>query len=256
MTGLTDRLVGALSRAVKRAPALPDGVVVHAVGDVHGCSGLLDQVFGQIDRDRATLGAKCFIEVYLGDYVDRGPDTRGVIERLIARRETRDVKLLRGNHEAVMQAVWRGTDRLELWEQYGGIETMGSYGVAPRLPATLPNLMVMRRAWKAVFPAGHRRFLEGLQNSYSIGGYFFAHAGIRPGVALERQSEADLLWIRGEFLNSPADHGKVVVHGHTPVAEPELRANRINIDTGAFITGRLTCLRLNGASREIIGARR
>lgn len=184
-------------------------------------------------------------EVYLGDYVDRGRDSSAVVDRLIARRDgNHDVVLLRGNHENMFQAFLGDKLPIREWQKYGGMETVMSYGVDPQsLPADDPAAWVA--AIRALMPQSHLAFLRDLVDSWSIPGYFFAHAGIRPGLPLERQSADDLLWIRDGFLGDPRDHGAVVVHGHTPSPQPEFFPNRINLDTGAYLTSCLSCLRID-----------
>ena len=232
---------------------LPAGAIVHAVGDIHGRSDLLDDVFNRIDRDLQDFPDLQAVEVYLGDYVDRGPDSCGVIDRLIARSRDREIMPLRGNHDAFLEEMLEGSARLGQWQQLGGLETMLSYGVMMRAPSTRQGLERMHKEWCAAVPHDHREFFARLQTSYTIGGYFFVHAGVRPGVALDRQSEEDLMWIRDEFHRSKVNHGKIVVHGHSPVVAPEFCGNRINIDTCAYASGELTCLRLVGSSQEIVG---
>jgi len=252
MARIRDRFLGTIFRPSSGRPAVPKATVVHAVGDIHGRSDLLDNVFARIDADRALFAGRRLIEVYLGDYVDRGPDSRGVIDRLIARAQEREVVLLRGNHDEVFEELLTNRARLEFWVQFGGLETMQSYGVRLRLPVTAANVLEMHAEWVRSFPSRHRQFFSQLTNCYSVGDYFFVHAGIRPGVPLERQSAEDMMWIREEFHRSGADHGKMVVHAHTPVKAPEFRKNRINIDTGAYLSGSLTCLRLFGTSQDVV----
>ena len=253
MAKLMKLLRGLRAGPSARQAALPDGVMVHAVGDIHGRSDLLDDVFLLIERDLEGFTGQRAIEIYLGDYVDRGPDSRGVIDRLIARTRGRDVILLRGNHDVFFEEMLASSSRLDHWVRLGGLETMLSYGVKLSGPSTPQGIARMHEQWCEVVPSSHRAFFAELQNSYTIGDYFFAHAGIRPGIALDRQSEEDLLWIREDFHRSKADHGKVIVHAHSPVAAPEFHGNRINIDTCAYASGKLTCLRLSGALQEIVG---
>ena len=242
---------------LKRAPAppepsVPDGTLVYAVGDIHGRSDCLETVFERIDADPRRADADRHVEVYLGDYVDRGPDTRGVIDMLIARRAAREVVTLCGNHERVMQTVLADPGALPNWVQFGGLATMASYGVAATPPRDAADLMARRAEWLAVFPEAHARFLSELELSTTVGDYFFVHAGVRPGVDLADQREADLLWIRADFLNSKKWHGKMIVHGHTPVDIADFRDNRINIDTGACFSGKLTCLALWGREKSVL----
>ena len=226
-------------------PALPEGRVVYAVGDIHGRSELLERIHDAIDAASAAAHhVEDVTEVYLGDYVDRGPDSCGVVERLIARRVGHDVVCLRGNHEEMFEQFLHGEYAVENWQPAGGIETLMSYGIDPRPLATAPAAAWVEAALRRV-PASHHEFLLGLRDSHRIGDYFFAHAGVRPGTPLADQVPEDLLWIRDLFLGDRSDFGAIVVHGHTPSMSPEFRRNRINIDTGAYLTSRLTCLRID-----------
>jgi serine/threonine protein phosphatase 1 len=232
-------------------PAVPEGIRVYAVGDIHGCADLLDNVFARIDADRAASSAIRCLEIYLGDLIDRGPSSRDVIERLIERRGRREIVCLRGNHEDVALRFLADPPVLSTWTRIGGRETLISYGLRP-LVRGFDEQAALARAFGAALPPAHRSFLMQLPVFHVCGDFLFVHAGIKPGVALERQRETDLLWIRDEFLNSRAPFEKMVVHGHTPVPQPELLPNRINIDTGAYATGKLTCLRIEGSNLRII----
>ena len=231
---------------------VPDGVCIYAIGDVHGRSDLLDRVFSRIDADLAANPVLRPIHVFLGDYVDRGPDSSGVLDRLISRGQRHEVICLKGNHELFLLEFLRDPKMLEHWRKYGGLDTLMSYGVAPQFNAGEAQLELLADQLFDSLPASHRDFFARLTTSYSCGDYFFAHAGVRPRVPLDQQREQDLLWIREEFLQSEYDFGKIIVHGHTPVEEPEILPNRINIDTGAYGTGRLTCLILEGDKRWFI----
>jgi serine/threonine protein phosphatase 1 len=231
---------------------LPEPRRIYAIGDIHGCDVLLDRMIEAIKRDIVGLAPlesitprECLV-VALGDYVDRGPGSRKVIERLAHNPFPSDFIALKGNHEALFEQFIAEPETAGYWRQLGGLETMHSYGV------DVANVMrgkfydAAAEALEQAMPPAHRDFLGSLKMSVTVGPYFLCHAGIRPGVPLERQSDDDLLTIREPFLQSRADFGKIVVHGHTPVEEPELRPNRINVDTGAFMTGRLTCVVLEG----------
>ena len=231
-------------------PTLPQGRVVYAVGDIHGRSDLLDRVHRAIDA-RAATAQEQVTEVYLGDYVDRGSDSRGVVERLIARARDHDLVCLRGNHEEMFETFLHGELLVDQWKAAGGVETLMSYGIDPRALADAPDPVWVEAALRLV-PAAHHRFLTDLPNCHGIDGYFFTHAGVRPGVALADQVADDLLWIRDAFLGARADFGAIVVHGHTPSMEPEFRHNRINIDTGAYLTGCLTCLRIDSTGAALL----
>ena len=230
------------ARAKRRSPRLPDGMRIYAIGDVHGRVDLLDATFARIDANLTHSAPHRVIHVLLGDYVDRGPSSREVLDRLVERARLHHVICLKGNHESYLVEFLHDPSVLGDWRHFGGLETLRSYGLNP---AAYPSSAEERRlalALLAALPAEHKQLLRKLGASFSCGDFFFAHAGVKPGVPLARQSEHDLLWIRDDFLLSQQDFGKVVVHGHTPVLQPEFRGNRINIDTGAYATGRLTCL--------------
>jgi serine/threonine protein phosphatase 1 len=236
-------------------PTLPEGQLLYAVGDIHGRLDLLERLLSMIERDaRASGDANQRTLVFLGDYVDRGPDSYGVVERLITDLPPGfDTYFLKGNHEGILIDFLVDAWRLEHWLMNGGEETMVSYGVATqRLAQQDAPGEDWRQAFAEALPEAHRRFFRALQLSVSFGDYLFVHAGLRPGVPLAAQSEADLIWIREPFLSHAEPFGKIVVHGHTPAQEPVTRHNRIGIDTGAVFTGRLTALRLEGSSREFL----
>lgn len=224
---------------------MPDGVRVYAVGDIHGRADLLIRLLSRIDADLVAHPAARPIHVFLGDYIDRGPASRQVIECLINRSLSHEAIYLRGNHEAFLIEFLNDSTVLPQWQQYGGLETLLSYGILPQPDCDRGEQDRLAEALAALLPPNHRRFLGALSSSFTCGDFFFVHAGVRPGVALEEQEDQDLLWIRDDFLLSDDDFGKIVVHGHSPVENPEVRANRINIDTGAYATGRLTCLRID-----------
>jgi serine/threonine protein phosphatase 1 len=236
------------SRHTAKAPRLPGGVRIYAFGDIHGRADLLKKMFTVIDADISRSPVERPIEVYLGDYVDRGPYSRETLDLLIERSRSRETVCLRGNHEAYYLDVLRDPAKLDAWRQIGGLQTLMSYGVQPSLNPSAAEQVELIGALKAAMPPGHMRFLENLKPSFLCGDFFFVHAGVRPGIPLNEQQEHDLLWIRDEFLNSEEDFGKFIIHGHTPVREPDIRANRANIDTGAYATGNLTLLTIQGSS--------
>jgi serine/threonine protein phosphatase 1 len=232
-----------LSSQVKRSvPRLPDGVRIYAVGDVHGRADLLDQVFARIDADLACCPDCRPIQVFLGDYIDRGPSSRAVLDALIKRTYVHEMVCLKGNHECYVFEFLKNPAILGDWRQYGGLETLMSYGLKPPMNANIAQQVELAKALSETLPDHHREFLGGLSPSFTCGDFFFVHAGVKPGIPLEQQREEDLLWIRDDFLFCEEDFGKVIIHGHTPVRDPDIRPNRINIDTGAYATGRLTCL--------------
>ena len=221
------------------------------IGDIHGRLDLLERAITAIRRDTETHGADA-LTVTLGDYIDRGPSSCGVIERLAENPFPTPYVALKGNHEALLESFLADPAVGMHWRRLGGGETLQSYGVSVRrLIVGKTNEQAADRL-RAVLPARHVKFLQSLKMSFSYGRYFFCHAGVRPGVPLEQQRDEDLLWIRGEFLSSSMDFGKIVVHGHTPVREPEVLPNRINLDTGAFATGQLTCVALDESGHRFL----
>lgn len=243
-------LLAIAKRRKRRPPRLPEGVRIYAIGDVHGRVDLLDQVFSRIDAHLASHPVTRPVQVLIGDYIDRGPASREVIDRLIERTETHETLYLRGNHETFIFEFLREPTILGDWSRMGGIETLLSYGLKPSLNPNAAMQKELAIALRAALPKSHRIFLGSLQTSFSCGGFFFVHAGIRPGIPFAKQREEDMLWIRDDFLLHEGNFGKIVVHGHTPVREIDIRSNRINIDTGAYATGRLTCLVLEGEGFE------
>ena len=239
-----------------RLPQAPPDTRIYAIGDIHGCSGLLDRLHALIRDDAEQAPETRRVVVYLGDYVDRGPDSRGVLDRLIDGPGPGFERVfLKGNHEDMMVRFLAGEDVGPMWLHNGGGETLASYGLSKalaRFGVWLPDLEPVRRSLADAVPAAHRTFLESLAPSHVEGDYAFVHAGLRPGVALTAQVEADLLWIRQPFLDSDADYGYIVVHGHTPYRIPELRPNRINLDTGAVYWGHLTAMAFHGDRQELL----
>lgn len=229
---------------------LRDGFRIYAISDVHGRDDLLVAAFARIERDMRERPPGKAATILLGDYIDKGPRSRETLDLIVAQIRAADTTLvcLKGNHEAMMLEALAAPSEpvMGRWLVNGGAETLLSYDVDPgsRRRPRKPAEIVAEIGLKV--PKAHLELLRGLPSMIIEDGYLFVHAGIRPCVPFESQVEDDLLWIRDPFLNSPADFGKRVVHGHTPVAEPELRRNRINIDTGAFLTNRLTCLVLEG----------
>jgi serine/threonine protein phosphatase 1 len=220
------------------APAsLPPGQRIYAVGDVHGCTEQLAVLHRLIAADLAGRPPAEPLVLHIGDYVDRGPDSAGVIERLLRPFPAAGARVvnLRGNHEAMAQEALETGDRdaAEHWLANGGGATLASWGVARH---TRPH------QWREGVPATHLAFLRDLKPHHEAGGYIFVHAGLRPGVPLARQTEDDMLWIREPFLSWSGAFPGVVVHGHTPERTPTVRANRIGIDTGAVWGGPLTCV--------------
>jgi serine/threonine protein phosphatase 1 len=233
-------------KSIKK-PRLPDGVRIYAISDIHGCAHLLEQMLAVIDADIAHSKPYRAIEVFMGDYIDRGPDSRSTLDLLIKRAGRGNAIFLKGNHEAFLDEVFQDPARINDWLQVGGLQTLMSYGLSP---SPSPNDLEQRelvRELVAAIPPHHREFLSRLRLTFTCGDFLFVHAGLRPGVPLSEQREADLLWIREEFLQSKKNFGKYVIHGHTPVRSAEILANRANIDTGAYATGNLTLLSIQGS---------
>lgn len=236
-------------------PRVPDGVAVWAIGDVHGRLDLLKPLVEAILADAAETSATRKVVIFLGDYIDRGPESRGVVRYLIDLPKDAGIewRFLKGNHEEAMLDFLEDPTTGPTWCEYGGDATLASYGLR------LPQMKHKPEAWKhladdldhKVTPA-ELEFLQGLELSLSIGDYFFAHAGARPGIPLDQQSERDLMWIRNSFLDSEVEFEKVVVHGHTPTRKVYVDGRRIGVDTKAYESSVLTALQLlRGARRTI-----
>lgn len=186
------------------------------------------------------------MQIFLGDYVDRGPASREVLELLFARLHTHEIVLLRGNHEAMFLEFFDNPALLDMWRQNGGLQTLMSYGLKPSIRPGPEEQKELAETLAIRTPRAHRQFIATMPLSFSCGDFFFVHAGVRPGTPLKQQKEEDLLWIRDDFLLHERDFEKIIVHGHTPVLEPDVRANRINLDIGAYATGKLACMVIEG----------
>jgi serine/threonine protein phosphatase 1 len=250
-------------RAPRRSAAAGGtaGELVYAIGDVHGSYELLKELLAAVARDYASRAkGRRPILIFLGDYIDRGPQSTSVLETLLwlQRRNDIETHLLKGNHEQGLLAFVDSPQEGAAWLRFGGVETLGSYGVAPpELEKGPQDYVRARDELLEAMPASHLRLLQRLELMAIIGDYAFVHAGIRPGTALKAQTERDLLWIREGFLDHPQAFEKIIVHGHTWLGEdPQMLANRIGVDTGAFATGVLTALRLDDGQRGILQAGR
>ena len=257
-------MIASLFKKLKAKPVptrqakTPADTVIWAVGDVHGRLDLLDPLVGAILEDlaRSTVGRK--IVVFLGDYIDRGPDSRGVLDRLCWLQDQPGIEthFLRGNHEDRMEAFLVDPEVGPGWCEYGGREALRSYGVTPPvMKGDVGGWTAASLALNDALPDRQRQFLSRQESSFAAGDYFFAHAGAKPGLALSEQSPDDLMWIRQGFLEHTDTFEQVVVHGHTPGEAVHADVRRIGIDTGAYATGVLTGLRLEAAARELIQTR-
>lgn len=232
--------------------AAPAGMVLYAIGDVHGRLDLLSEMHDQIARDREARKAADWRIIHLGDYVDRGPDSKGVLEFIAAAMDRdRRVLALAGNHDVGFREFLVPGEFPGIFLKHGGPETARSYGVELDL-SSRDTLLAGQRALIDAVPARHAAFLRDLGFSAEFGDFFFCHAGIRPGVPLDAQDKEDLVWIRQDFLDHAGLHPKVIVHGHTPVPAAQMRNNRVNLDTGAVMTGILTALVVDGAEKRLL----
>jgi serine/threonine protein phosphatase 1 len=248
-SGWLRRLVGQAAKP----HAIPAGRRVYAVGDIHGRYDLLTALLERIWAD-ANTGSNTL--VFLGDYVDRGPASKDVVDHLLAlRRPGWEIIKLRGNHEQLMLEFHRDPQVYQAWRSFGGAETLMSYGVRPPSFSDSKEVARAHEEFTARLPREHLTFLTGLPCSHTIGSYVFVHAGVRPGIPLDRQLPEDMLWIRDEFLCFDERMEKCVVHGHTPAEHPVLRSNRICVDTGAYATDCLTAVKLAGEGCTFLSTR-
>lgn len=235
----------------------PEGMRLYAIGDVHGRHDLLAAMHRRIESELEYAPSSDWRIIHLGDYVDRGPDSRSVIDFLIEaqKRDPRNV-MLAGNHDIGMLEFLADGSPDGLFMNYGGVQTAQSYGVDfTRDAHVLGKAEAVRRGHMALMkavPRSHADFLRSLPFSVTFGDFFFCHAGIRPGVPLDRQNRQDLIWIRDAFHDHPGLFAKVIVHGHTPVPEAEVMANRVNVDTLAWNSGTLSALAIHGGDKQII----
>ncbi len=242
-------------RKKKTSVSAPEGHVIYAIGDVHGREDLLSDLVTKIEADLQSLGKGLIGNlVFLGDYVDRGLGSKGVLNHLLVLEKKLgegeiwgDVYFLKGNHEEALLHFLEDPGFGEQWLVHGGTETLLSYGVSPpKDQSDAHEWREVSMALKKALGGEHRSFMERLQSSVILGDYIFVHAGLRPGKPIEQQTEQDMLWIRKDFLSSTSRFEKKVVHGHSPKKLPYNDHRRIGVDTGAYITGVLTAVRLEG----------
>lgn len=232
---------------------LPDGQRVYVVGDIHGRLDLFEELIRAVEQDDLDSGPAETTMILLGDLVDRGPDSAGVIDRARRWQASRSVRILAGNHEEMFLQAFSNITMLRHFLKHGGRETVLSYGVDLGLynNSSLEELQALMVRY---VPEADRQFLQSFEEYFTLGDYAFVHAGINPEVPLEEQSRQDLLWIRDPFLGFTGQHSHTIVHGHTIVENVDERDNRIGIDTGAYRSGRLTALVLEGSERRYIQA--
>jgi len=245
-------------RTRRPASSTPPDCVVWAVGDIHGRSDLAERLLTAIRADLTEAGTGRRVVVFLGDHIDRGADSRGVLDQLcdLDADPALEVHFIRGNHEDRMEAFLTDPAVGPSWCEYGGRETLFSYGVSPpAMRSDMAGWGETALALAEALPEAHHRLLQRQTLSVTIGDYFFCHAGARPGVALADQAPEDLMWIRQPFLDHPAPFEQVVVHGHTPTEVVVSDARRISVDTGAYATNVLSAVRLAGESRLLLQAK-
>lgn len=238
-------------------PLLDADTVVYAIGDIHGRADLLMKLLERIDADAENFAGEMHL-VFLGDYIDRGLQSRQVIETLLSDRLARyQTYFLKGNHEDALLSFLSDPGFGPKWAAYGGRETLVSYGVKPPRSMSLNNEWnEAHNAFLQAFPNAHQDFFRTLPTQVQIGGYGFVHAGLKPGKKFAEQEDHDLMWIRDEFLDANSSFDVMVVHGHTPIDTPHHDHRRINVDTGAYFTGRLTAAKLTGQTVGFIATER
>jgi serine/threonine protein phosphatase 1 len=235
------------------APAVPPGTRIYAVGDVHGRLDLFEAIIAAIEADDAACRPAETTVIQLGDLVDRGPDSAGVIAAARAWSKHRTVRILLGNHEEMMLRAIDSDEVMRHFLRWGGRETILSYLGEPG-EYHRADLTGARTLMQAAIPEEDFDFIRSFEDSIAIGDYLFVHAGVHPDVPLDGQKTSDLRWIREPFLSHRESFGPVVVHGHTIADKPQLRHNRIGLDTGAYRSGRLTAMGLQGTARWLIEA--
>ena len=237
----------------KIQPYLPEGTRIYSIGDIHGRADLLQQLHKKIQKDAANYKGKKQL-IYLGDYIDRGEDSKQVIDLLLEQPlQGFDKIYLRGNHEQSMLDFLKNAEVGQAWFQYGGLATLVSYKVrVSKIPTKKADFEDIQNQLIERVPYGHISFMEKTEVSYEAGNYYFVHAGIKPGTPLKYQQPEDQLWICDNFVSYTKPHEKIIIHGHTITDEPDARPNRIGIDTGAYITGKLSCLVLENDTQRIL----
>jgi len=234
----------------------PPGERIYCIGDIHGRHDLLQQLHTNILNHAATYTGRKKL-IYLGDYIDRGDHSKEVIEVLLSDPlHGFDIVYLRGNHEQTLLDFLHEPEVGRSWFNYGGLQTLVSYGVRySKLPTSPNDLLALQADLRTCMPQSHVRFLEQTGLSYVVGSYYFVHAGVSPRLRLDQQQAEDQLWIRDAFIEHTRPYEKIIVHGHTITEEVDFQANRIGLDTGAYLSGKLTCLVLEDDQQELIQTR-
>jgi serine/threonine protein phosphatase 1 len=251
-------MFGRLLKPKRQPPATPEGLVIYAIGDIHGRADLLRPLLQSIVEEAARAPQRTLI-IGLGDYIDRGPSSREVVDILVdlASIKAVDSEFLRGNHDQTLLDFLGDSQHGPPWCAFGGREALLSYGVRPPTGRASPEAWTQARdALEAAMPAAHLDFFQNLKTGLEVGDYFFVHAGARPGLPLHAQSERDLMWIREPFLSDSKPFEKVIVHGHSAGELIHVDHRRINVDTGAYATGQLTAVRLQGTDQAFLYTRR
>lgn len=233
--------------------SLPPGLRVYCIGDIHGRNDLLNGLLSKIMADQVGYQGQLQV-VYVGDYIDRGMNSKEVVE-LLANQHcfSNESIFIRGNHEQALLHFLDDDSVGPAWLSFGGLATLASYGVAmAKMPTKRQDYIDLQQRLKEHLPEHHEQFLRKTIFSYQVGSYFFVHAGINPKYSITRQNVDDLMWIRDEFVSSKKNFEKIIVHGHTVSEKPEFRSNRIGIDTGAYASGVLTCLVLEGQEQRLL----
>ena len=233
-------------------PALPDGIRVYALSDIHGRADLFQKALEWIAQDAAQHPDKRIIEILLGDFIDRGMQSKQVLELAIAEPAHGHERIcLMGNHEATLLDFLHNAQVLRGWMSYGGLPTLDAYGVELPQDMTPNSFETLREQFTAALPETHRAFLQNLQTDYLLGDYYFVHAGVRPNVPLEEQRDEDKCWIREPFLSHKKPFEKYIVHGRTPLPAPQFYPHRVNLDMNEAAEDMLACLILDGTTKHI-----
>jgi serine/threonine protein phosphatase 1 len=240
------------NRAAPSAARVPSGIRIYAIGDIHGRADLLDHMSRLIAADLEASPHSGARALFLGDYIDRGLQSAEVLNRLARRDFPLPFSALRGNHEEMLLNFLKAPAQLDGWRHAGGLETLHSFGIDFREALMKRDYNTICQRLKTALPDASLAFVTSTLTSLTEGDYFFCHAGVRPGIPLDQQRAADLLWIRDDFIRSRDMFDKIIVHGHTPVEEVDVKPNRINVDTGAYLTGKLSCLVLEDDTQRTL----